>query len=464
VPGWSAVDIRVRGVVQGVGFRPFVFRLAREHAISGWVLNAADGVHIHAEGRGEGLAVFVRDLEHRPPEAAHIDTIDVTPAAHQACTGFSIRDSIPAEHPTTRVSPDLPVCRDCLAELFDPANRRAGYPYITCTNCGPRYSIVLGLPYDRPLTTMREWPLCAACAAEYHDPGDRRFHAQPLACPSCGPSYVLYESRSPDGVRGEPAITTAATLLRRGAVLAVKGIGGYHLSCAAREAGAVLGLRERKFRKEKPFAVMVRDVEVARALVDLDAAGEALLTSSARPIVVAAARDELPHVASGTDTLGVMLPYAPLHHLLFAAGAPDVLVMTSGNASSEPIAYDDEDARVRLSGIADAWLVGERHIARRVEDSITRAGAFGPVVLRRARGYAPGVVARLPSAGPVLAMGADLKAAVTLVVGGEAVVGPHIGDLEHHAARQGYEDTIRDLLAMWQVDPADLTIVHDAHP
>ncbi|HEY0554754.1 MAG TPA: carbamoyltransferase HypF [Thermoanaerobaculia bacterium] len=446
----SARFLRVRGVVQGVGFRPFVYRLAREHGLTGWVRNGGDGVEIHAEGEAEALDAFARGFG-APPPASRIADLEVETVPVRGCDRFEIRDSEAKEQPTARISPDLPVCPACLAELFDPADRRFGYPYINCTDCGPRYSIVLGLPYDRPLTTMRDWPMCADCAREYHAPLDRRFHAQPVACPACGPTYV-------------PEISETARLLRAGGIVAIKGLGGYHLAVDARDAAAVAALRERKVRKEKPFAVMAKDLATARSLVDLSPAAEALLTAAARPVVLAPRRVDLPGVAPDNLDLGVMLPYTPVHHLLFAANAPDVLVMTSANRSSEPLAYRDEEAFESLAGIADAFLVGERPIARRVDDSVIRAGCLGSTVLRRARGLAPGAVAKLPVSTPVLAVGADLKNTVTLVVGGEAFVSQHVGDLRHYEALKAFRETIQDLLAMYEVDPAELTVVHDLHP
>ena len=459
----SACSIRVRGVVQGVGFRPFVFRLARNNALAGWVLNAEDGVEIRLEGAEPSLRAFLRDLESHPPGASSIAAIEVTPVEPAGLDGFTIRESQRRDRPTVRISPDLPVCADCLHELSDPSDPRYQYPYINCTNCGPRYTVILGLPYDRPRTTMQHWPLDAYCAAEYHDPANRRFHAQPVACPACGPHYRLQAVGEP--VQGDQAsITRTARLLQAGRIVAVKGLGGYHLACDAHNPEAVAALRGRKYRKEKPFALMTRNLEVARALVKLSAEAEVLLTSMARPIVLAPARRELSGVAPDNDELGVMLPYTPLHHLLFAAGAPEVLVMTSANRSSEPIAYEDEDALDRLTGIADAFLIGERPIARRVDDSVARAGAFGPVVLRRSRGYAPGVVATLPVERPLLAVGADLKNTVTLVVGGQAFASQHIGDLEHYPSFQAFQETIHDLVAMYEVAWDDLLVVHDAHP
>jgi hydrogenase maturation protein HypF len=497
-----ARSIRVRGVVQGVGFRPFLFRLAHSHNLAGWVLNGDEGVEIHLEGDEPAVDAFLRELQAQPPPAARIASLDVRLAEPAGFTDFSIRESRSRAQPSVRISPDLPVCEECLRELFDPTDRRYLYPYINCTNCGPRYTITQALPYDRPNTTMNAWPLDEACARQYRDPADRRFHAQPVSCAACGPHYFLEEWGGPPGPRPTPrsafshplhtrmlvrqrdggvprgwprghpgpphpdeaSIAAAAELLRSGKIVAVKGLGGYHLVCDAANHGAVLALRERKFRKEKPFAVMAKDLASARTLTQLTADAEALLTSPARPIVLAPAQARLAGVAPDNHELGVMLPYAPLHHLLFAAGAPEVLVMTSANRSSEPIAYTDDDARTRLSGIADAFLIGERPIARRVDDSVARAGAFGPVILRRARGYAPGAVARFAVERPILAVGADLKNAITLVVGGQAFVSQHIGDLDHYPAFEAFRETIRDLLSMYQVRSEDLLVVSDGHP
>ncbi|MDX2004998.1 MAG: carbamoyltransferase HypF [Meiothermus sp.] len=482
----EARHIEVRGIVQGVGFRPFVFRLAREHGLTGWVLNQEGGVRIHLEGAPSALSSFVRELPAQAPSAARIAEVKVEQTAARGYAGFEILTSHKAGRPTVPVSPDLAVCADCLHELFDPANRRHLYPYINCTHCGPRYSVVTALPYDRPNTTLQAWPMCPDCAREYHDPLDRRFHAQPTACPVCGPGYYLQgvgEGKSLEGAqgpeaRGQQAVEQTAALLQDGKIVAIKGIGGYHLACDAQNPRAVEALRERKFRKEKPFALMVDSLETARDLLELTADAEALLTSAARPIVLVPARTPSPlitqsawggsgvvsAVAPDTAELGVMLPYTPLHHLLFAAGAPRVLVLTSANRSSEPIAYRDGEALEQLAGIADAFLVGERPIARRVDDSIARASPFGAQILRRSRGYAPSSLARLPAARPILAAGADLKNSLTLVVGGEALGGGHIGDLDHLGAFHAFEQTARDLLRMYELEEADLTVVHDLHP
>jgi hydrogenase maturation protein HypF len=459
----NAYSIKVRGVVQGVGFRPFVYRLARANGLKGWVLNGEEGVEIHLEGEQGTLQSFLAEMKARPPQAAAIAEVRVQPAETAGFAEFTIRESTRERQPTARISPDLPVCADCLRELRDPDDRRHQYAYINCTNCGPRYSVIRALPYDRPNTTMAEWPLDSFCAAEYGAPVNRRFHAQPVACPECGPHYYF---RAGDAVtRGDTAaIRGAVTQLREGKIVAVKGLGGYHLACDARNAEAVAALRERKFRKEKPFALMVKDIETAREIVALDSEAEALLSSVGRPIVLAHAKREFPGVAPENDELGVMLPYTPLHYLLFAAGAPDILVMTSANRSSEPIAYRDEEALERLSGIADGFLIGERPIARRVDDSVARVGAFGPTIVRRARGYSPGAVAAIPSERPILALGADLKNTITLVVDGQAFVSQHIGDLDHYESFCAFRETIQDFLKMYEVDARELLVVHDAHP
>jgi hydrogenase maturation protein HypF len=459
----DACSIRVSGVVQGVGFRPFIYQLARANALAGWVLNAENGVEIHVEGAENALTSFLQKLKGQPPPSASISAIEIYATKPVGLTSFTIRQSERRDRPSVRISPDLPICEACLEELFDPQNPRHLYPYINCTNCGPRYSVIENLPYDRPNTTMKSWPLDKYCAAEYHDPANRRFHAQPIACGACGPGFLLRE----DGrtiVGSEVSIRRTAELLNTGKVVAVKGLGGYHLACDAQNPEAVAALRNRKYRKEKPFALMVPNLAAARDLIELTPEGETLLASAARPILLAPAKVHFPGVAPENNELGVMLPYTPLHYLLFAAGAPEILVMTSANRSSEPIAYEDGDALARLSGIAEAFLMGERPIARRVEDSVVRIGGFGPAVLRRSRGYAPGSESVLPVERPMLAVGADLKNTVTLVVAGQAFVSQHIGDLDHYESFRAFQQTIDDLLSMYEVSREDLLVVHDSHP
>jgi hydrogenase maturation protein HypF len=421
--------IHIRGVVQGVGFRPFVYRLAHAHGLCGWVANREDGVHIHVEGQPDALQSFARQVTAQAPPAAQISAVETAETNFAGHSDFVIRDSARSASPSVRISADLPICASCLDELFDPANPRYLYPYINCTNCGPRFSVIESLPYDRSRTTMRHWPMDELCGAQYENPCDRRFHAQPIACPHCGPHYALESGEC--GVRADqPGIESAAAMLRAGRIVGIKGIGGYHLSCDAQNQSAVQALRERKFRKEKPFANMARDLDTARRFVDLSASAEQMLLSPGRPIVLAPASIELPGVAPENHEFGIMLPYAPIHHLLFAAGAPELLVMTSANRSSEPIAYRDEDARQSLHELADGLLIGERPIARRIDDSVTRASVFGPAILRRSRGYAPAAVATLPCSKTILAVGADLKNTVTMVFDGQAFVSQHIGDLD----------------------------------
>lgn len=459
----QARELRISGVVQGVGFRPFVYRLAHRHHLTGWVLNDECGVAIHVEGSSQALDAFGEDLQREPPVAARIDSIDVQAIDPIGLDAFLVRESAPRNSPTARISPDIAVCDDCVRELFDPCDRRYQYPYINCSNCGPRLSVVLALPYDRSHTTMFSWTLCHACLREYQDPGNRRFHAQPMACAECGPGYTLHEGTSVVA-DSAAAILRAAALLKHGSVIGIKGLGGYHLACDAINQTAVSALRTRKFRKDKPFAVMVRDVEAARRIAAVSREAEMLMMTAARPIVLVPRTAELPHVAPDTSDLGLMLPYSPLHYLLFANGAPEAIVMTSGNRSSEPIAYEDADAFERLHGMADAILVGERAIARRVEDSVARASSGGSRILRRARGYATDAVAELRSATPILALGADLKNAITLVVGGQAIVSQHIGDLEHYDATRAFEEAVRDLINMYALEYPDVIVAHDLHP
>jgi len=487
--------LRVRGTVQGVGFRPFVYRLARAHALAGWVRNDAQGVTIEVVGDAGVLDAFAAAIAAEAPPAAHVDGVAelerrAVPA--DASGGFVIVPSEDASDVGTAISPDLPTCDACLAEMRDPTDRRYGYPYVNCTNCGPRYSIVEALPYDRPLTTMRAFAMCDDCAREYHDPLDRRFHAQPTACPRCGPRLRYLASpgapgaaervgaahpaaplRSDGGLWDDAALAATVADLRAGRIVAIKGLGGYHLACDARDAAAVRALRERKYRKEKPFAVMARDQDALAGVVDLDDATRALLASSARPIVLAprasaaaAAAAALPEgLAPDNAYLGVMLPYTPLQHLLFDRGAPDLLVMTSANRSSEPIAYRDGEALERLAGMADAFLVGERPIARRVDDSVAQVVAGAVAIGRRARGYAPAPVLRSERfERPLLALGAELKSSVALAVGGSAYVSQHLGDLGDLESFTAFQETVYDLCAMYRVDPRRVRLVHDLHP
>ena len=378
----------VRGIVQGVGFRPFVHRIARQQELGGFVLNDGEGVVIEVEGAAAALERFAQALADDAPPLARIDSVETRAIDARGESVFRI--ALSEAHGSTALIPaDVATCDECLRELFDPQDRRYRYPFVNCTQCGPRFTIVTGVPYDRPLTTMAGFPLCADCRLEYEDPGDRRFHAEPIACPLCGPRLTL----PPDA---------AVELLREGAILAVKGLGGYHLACDAASETAVARLRARKLREEKPFALMTNEPEL---LAELGADEAALVSSRERPIVLVRRRADAPvapSVAPGTPWLGVMLPYTPLHHLLLA-DVGGALVLTSGNRSDEPIAYDDDEARERLDGIADAFLAHDRPIHRRCEDSVVRAAH--PV--RRSRGYVPGALPLpVPAPRPIVAAGA----------------------------------------------------------
>jgi hydrogenase maturation protein HypF len=458
-----ARNIRVYGVVQGVGFRPFVYRSAKQRKLSGWVRNGESGVEIHVEGDAGAVQQFVQEITERPPASAHITEMKIKDTAIQGSANFEILASTRQDRPTVQIPADLAVCSACLSEMFDPDNRRYLYPYINCTDCGPRYTVIEQLPYDRPYTTMRDWPMCPACTAEYHDPGERRFHAQPTACPKCGPHYYLRWQRE-EIHDNKKAIQKTSELLRSGFIVAIKGLGGYHLACDAENEEAVWKLRRRKQRGEKPFALMVKNIETAKSLIEISDEEEKILTSTARPIVLAKARRQLPGVAPDNSDLGVMLPYTPLHHLLFHFNAPRVLVLTSANRSSEPILYKDDEAMKSLEGIADAWLIGDRPIARRVDDSVIRVSPFGSTVLRRARGYAPLPVAKLHSNRPILAVGSDLKNTITLAVNGQAIISQHLGDIMKYEAFMSFEETVYDLLSMYDVPLEESFVVHDLHP
>jgi hydrogenase maturation protein HypF len=458
----------VSGTVQGVGFRPFVYRLAHEYGVAGWVLNDARGVTINATASSEILEQFQQAIQSKAPPAARVESVVVLESRLGIeSEGFVILESRDAPEVTTLISPDLPVCEDCLLEMRDPNNRRYRYPFINCTNCGPRYSIIEALPYDRPKTTMKSFALCLDCETEYHDPLNRRFHAQPVACSSCGPDLRYLAADGTELARGDAVIECAATALRTGLILAIKGLGGYHLACDARNETAVTMLRERKFRKEKPFAVMAKNVQTLEGVVELSQAAKILLEGSTRPIVLLPkTSSDLPDaLAPDNSDLGVMLPYTPLQHLLFDAGAPDLLVMTSANHSSEPIAYRDDEALERLGDLADGFVVGTREIARRVDDSVTSIAAGMPQILRRARGYAPAPVlhsTRLEQ--PILGLGADLKNSITLGVNGYAFVSQHLGDLENYDSFEAFQETVCDLCSMYRVKLEDALIVHDLHP
>ena len=455
--------VRVEGIVQGVGFRPFVYALATRLGLGGLVGNDADGVFAEVEGAPEAVQEFLLSLERDAPPLARIERVTARPLAPDGGAGFAIAPSEPGGARRALVSPDTATCADCLAELADPADRRYGYPFINCTNCGPRFTIIRDVPYDRPLTTMAGFVMCGRCAAEYHDPADRRFHAQPVCCPACGPRLSLL---SPAGteVPGDP-LTEAAGLLRRGHVLAVKGLGGYHLAVDAASESAAQALRTRKYREDKPFAVMAADLGAAGRLCEVSGAEAALLSSASRPIVLLNRRPGAgvaAAVAPGNRQLGVMLPYTPLHHLLLAAAAGPI-VLTSGNVSDEPIVFHDDDALERLRGIADAFLTHNRPIHIRTDDSVVRAFRGRQALLRRSRGYVPEPLSvRTPFRRPVLACGAELKNTFCLAKERRAFISHHIGDLENFETLQSFTAGIEHFRRLFDITPE--LVAHDLHP
>ena len=456
--------IRVSGVVQGVGFRPWVYRLAREEGISGRVRNDAEGVTIEAFGTPFALDRFLTRLNGEPPRAAVITALKWRPLASDAPADFQIGASRPAPTRRASIPADIATCPQCLDEVFDPKNRRYRYPFTNCTNCGPRFTIVREVPYDRPATTMASFAMCPDCLREYESVVDRRFHAEPNACPRCGPRLSLLAADGAQLDTDDP-IHAAAQALREGLVVAVKGLGGFHLACDATHAAAVSTLRERKRREQKPFAVMVRELRDAELIAYLNAEERRLLTSPERPIVLVRRRETAQladEIAPHNPLVGVMLAYTPLHHLLLAECARP-LVMTSGNLSEEPIAYRNDEARERLSGIADLFLVHDREIVTRCDDSVVREIAGRPVVMRRARGYVPRAIpVRRAFARPVLACGAQLKNTFCLGVGDEAYLGPHVGDLDNLETYASFEESVARMRRFLGVVPE--VVAHDLHP
>jgi hydrogenase maturation protein HypF len=463
----SRVRARIEGTVQGVGFRPYVYRLADELGVAGHVLNDSRGVVVEAEAPAETVERFLERLQVEAPPLASVERVTAEPVEELGEHGFSIRESPAGGEPRAPVAPDSATCDDCLAELFDPDDRRFRYPFTNCTNCGPRFTIVRDVPYDRPSTTMAGFAMCEACRAEYENPADRRFHAQPNACPECGPrarlAYAGGRRFLDEGARD--AVEAAARALRDGAIVAVKGIGGFHLACSARHEGAVAELRGRKHREDKPFALMAPNLAAAQGLVCMGPAEEALLLGRARPIVLAPRRADAgvaPSVAPGAPELGVMLPYSPLHHLLLA-DVGDALVLTSGNFSDEPIAYEDDDACERLAQIADLFLLHDRPIETRTDDSVVRVAEEGPLFLRRSRGYVPGSVPLPVDCGRhMLACGAELKNTFAAAKDGRAWVGHHIGDLKNYETLRSFVTGIDHFERLFAVAPE--VVVHDLHP
>jgi hydrogenase maturation protein HypF len=446
------VRIQLRGIVQGVGFRPFVYNLAQALGLSGYVLNTSAGLVTEAEGTAEAAECFIRKLTTEAPPLAWIQAMEVSDLDPLGEAGFAIRPSVAETGEFALVSPDVATCADCIRDFTDPANRRFGYAFTNCTNCGPRYTIIRDIPYDRPGTTMAGFRMCADCQREYDDPGDRRFHAQPNACPVCGPSLSA-------------PIGEARRRLAAGEILAIKGLGGFHLACNARHDEAVRRLRERKRRSDKPFALMARDIAAVEALCLVFDRDRGALLSSRRPIVILPRRDDVPlpeAIAPGNRTLGMMLPYTPLHHLLFADAPYAALVMTSGNLSEEPIVVSNEEALERLGGVADWFLLHDREIYMRADDSVVRTIEGEERVLRRSRGYAPQVMDLGREVPELLACGGELKNVFCLTKGRHAILSQHIGDLENYETLLFFEETLSNLKKLFRVEPR--AVAHDLHP
>ena len=478
--------VRVSGTVQGVGFRPFVFRLAEELALAGWVRNDERGVEAEIEGEHEAVATFLDRLSADAPPLARVEDVIAEPLPARGERAFLIAPSVHGRHADTPVAADAATCSECLAELSAPGDRRFRYPFINCTNCGPRFTIVCGVPYDRPLTAMADFVMCAACRAEYEDPRDRRFHAQPNACPACGPRALLVGAGNVIGVASgsginlvgaeltpsSDAVRATARLIADGAIVAIKGLGGFHLACRADDATTVARLRARKRREERPFALMVADLDVASRLALIGDEEAQLLRAPARPIVLAPRRADArvaSGVAPGTPEIGLLLPYTPLHHMLMADAGElgvEALVMTSGNVSEEPIAYEDADALVRLAPIADAFLLHDRPIHIRTDDSVVRAVGVGErrrtLVLRRSRGYVPASLPLPVTARPLLACGAELKSTFCLARGEQAWVSHHIGDLKNYETLRSFGEGVAHFERLFAVAPE--VIAHDLHP
>jgi len=461
-----ATEIRINGIVQGVGFRPFVYRLASRYGLAGHITNSAEGVVITVAGASAGLNLFTSALENEAPPLARIISLECQPSSLPAGnTGFTIIDSDTGRQSNTHVSPDIATCSDCRREIADAGNRRCGYPFTNCTNCGPRYTIIRSLPYDRPRTTMSSFPMCPDCTAEYSDPLDRRFHAQPNACPQCGPR-ISWQNCDGSTAGVDDPIKQAAAALHKDAILGIKGLGGFHLAANAYSAEAVARLRQRKNRPAKPLAVMVRDIETAAKVCVLGPEEKRQLSSASCPIVLLKKKENsglADNLAPDISELGVMLPYTPLHHLLFTSpGIPDCLVMTSGNTAGEPLCKDNDEARQRLAAFCDAFLMHNRDIHTRVDDSVVRIMHGRPRYLRRSRGYAPAPVRLARAAPPVLAVGAELKNCFCLTRGRDAFMSQHIGDLSNLATLQFFEQTLERLQALLEIEPQ--LVVADLHP
>jgi hydrogenase maturation protein HypF len=455
------VKIEVRGIVQGVGFRPYIYRLAQRFHLTGNILNSESGVSIEVQGFTSDIDAFLRTLPAEAPRLAQLHEMSTSLLHLRAETGFLILQSTRASTANTFISPDIATCPDCATELLDPSDRRHLYPFINCTNCGPRFTIVRSVPYDRAQTSMAAFRMCPTCQAEYDDPLNRRFHAQPNACWDCGPQLTLVD-RTNTPHPGNP-LAEAIRLLQQGSILAIKGLGGFHLAVDARQTNAMLELRRRKKRGEKPFAIMVRDTAAASELCLLTPQDIASLESIQRPIVLIPKRTAaFDHLAPDTNHLGLFLPYTPLHHLLFANTGLTALVMTSANLSEEPIAIDNREALTRLSSIADFFLLHNRDILLRCDDSVVQNLPTRTQFIRRSRGFVPAPIQLRESVPPILAVGGELKNTVCLSRGNYAFLGQHIGDLENLAAYDFFQESIHHLQQILEVHPT--TIAHDLHP
>jgi hydrogenase maturation protein HypF len=461
----QAIDIDIQGIVQGVGFRPFVYQSALLHGLRGTVSNTSDGVHIHIEGRKDAIRSFIDRLSgsHLPP-LARINRLIETPAASAGHQTFRIVPSKEGLRRNTLISPDVCICDACLKELFDSRNRRYRYAFINCTHCGPRYTIIDDIPYDRPHTSMKGFQMCSRCQAEYDDPMDRRFHAQPNACPECGPKLSLHDANGQPILPCADPLLETISLLQAGAIVAIKGLGGFHLACDATNEASVQRLRKRKHREEKPLAVMAPDIATARGFARIETEDEALLCSRQRPIVLcekAAGYFLAESVSSANRRIGVMLPYTPLHYLILREGFT-ALVMTSANMSEEPIVYENREAFTRLAGIVDAFLVHDRPIFIRADDSVLLRAGTTCMPVRRSRGYVPAPVSIPRSLPIVLACGAELKNTVCLVRGNEAFLSQHIGDLENLPTYESFRFSIDHLQRILDIEP--VVVAHDLHP
>lgn len=459
------VKIILRGAVQGVGFRPFVYRLATEMSLTGWVLNSAQGLFIEAEGSQAALEQFVLRVEKEKPPAAVVHSLEFSFLDARGYAHFEIRQSEESGKKTAVIMPDIATCSDCLREIFDPRDRRYLYPFTNCTNCGPRFTIIAALPYDRPNTAMKKFAMCPACREEYENPRDRRFHAQPNACPRCGPHLELWETNGKVLTKNHEALQQAAQVVREGKILALKGIGGFLLLVDARNHDAVMRLRARKQREEKPFAVMYPSLTAIKADCHVSALEERLLLSAESPIVLLA-RNSAPHnlpsaIAPNNPYLGVMLPYSPLHHLLLRE-LDFPVVATSGNLSDEPICIDEHEALARLGAIADAFLVHDRPIVRHVDDSVARVMLGRELILRRSRGYAPLPIHLHETLPNLLAVGAHLKNTIAVSVANNVFLSQHIGDLETKEAHAAFQKVIADFQRLYESTPE--AVVCDLHP